>query len=369
MFGGQNQRILARPNTNLLFIRYDETFKMKDRLVPAAIIPAILDLAIKNRMNVEAILSRAKVDPAVVSHGGTFVSIEQQLKLFDAAYQEMDNPAFGILLGESVQYHSLDLVGQLVATSKNVQEALDELLQFKDLVTPFTTFTLSTKGGDASLIYSIDSTMVKQNLAVHHDVVAASIASIANAIIPNGLRLKKVCFIHTEPRYSVEYGRVFDAPIEFSCLRNELVFDKSLLQEPLLTSYPEYHDGVKTLAKEKLRSIESRESLSAKVAYFISRNLGIVSTQLEDVANHFNMTPRTLQRKLKQEDSSFVTLRDKCRHARALRDLSDPGVEIDALAESLGFSDTSNFYHAFKRWQGVSPGAFRKQALLERGLS
>ena len=93
---------------------------MKDRLVPAAIIPAILDLAIKNRMNVEKIFSRAKVDPAVVSHGGTFVSIEQELTLFEAAYQEMNNPAFGILLGESIQYNSLDLVGQLVATSKNV---------------------------------------------------------------------------------------------------------------------------------------------------------------------------------------------------------------------------------------------------------
>ncbi len=341
---------------------------MKDRLVPAAIIPAILDLAIKNRINVERIFSKAKVDPAIVSHSGTFVSIEQQLQLFDAAYQEMNNPAFGILLGESIQYHSLDLVGQLIATSKNVQEALDELFQFKDLVTPFTTFTLSTKGQDASLVYSIDSTMVKRNLAVHHDLVATTIASIANAIMENGLKLKKVCFVHSLPDYAEQYDRVFHAPVEFGCLRNELVFSKSLLQESLLTSYPEYHSGVKALAHEKLKSIESRESLSAKVTYFISRNLGVSSTQLESVAEYFNMTPRTLQRKLKQENTSFVSLRDQCRHARALRDLADPSVEIDVLAENLGFSDTSNFYHAFKRWQGVSPGVYRKQALIDQGI-
>ncbi|MCG8535339.1 MAG: AraC family transcriptional regulator [Pseudomonadales bacterium] len=341
---------------------------MKDRLVPAAIIPAILDLAIKNRMNVEKIFSRAKVDPAVVSHGGTFVSIEQELTLFEAAYQEMNNPAFGILLGESIQYNSLDLVGQLVATSKNVQEALDELFQFKDLITPFTSFTLTTKGQEATLVFSVDSTLVKDNLAVHHDLVASTIVTIANAIIPNGLNLKKACFVHSETPYADQYHRVFNAPVEFGCLRNALVFNRSILQEPLLTSYPEYHSGVKTLAQEKLKSIESRESLSAKVAYFITRNLGVASTQLEDVASHFNMTPRTLQRKLKQEETSFVVLRDQCRHARALRDLGDPAVEIELLAESLGFSDTSNFYHAFKRWQGVSPGVYRKQALSEQGI-
>jgi AraC-like DNA-binding protein len=27
----------------------------------------------------------------------------------------------------------------------------------------------------------------------------------------------------------------------------------------------------------------------------------------------------------------------------------------------LGFSDTANFYHAFKRWQGCAPGQYRKQ--------
>ncbi|MGB3622273.1 AraC family transcriptional regulator [Ketobacter sp. MCCC 1A13808] len=341
---------------------------MKDRLLPAAIIPAILDLAIRNRLNVETLLHSAEVDPGVLSHSGTFVSVEQQLKLFDAAYQGMNNPAFGLLLGESIQYHSLDLVGQLIATSRNVQEALDELFLFKDLVTPLTSFSLETLGFNAVLVYSVDRVLVKSNWIAHHDVMAASIFSIANAIIPQGLRLTKVRFVHTQPDYVDEYQRIFNTSVEFGCLRNELVFDKRQLSEPLLTSYPEYHSGVRARAKDKLKSIESRETLAAKVAYFISRNLGAAATQLEDVAANFNMTPRTLQRKLKLENTSFVTIRDQCRHQRALRDLSDPGVDMEELAELLGFSDISNFYHAFKRWQGESPGAYRKQALANRGL-
>lgn len=342
---------------------------MQQRLVPATLIPGIIDLAIKNRISVENIFASAKVDPALIGQSGAFLTFEQILRLFNAAFSAMNDPAFGIRLGESVQYHTLDLLGQLVATSRNLQEALDELFQFKDLVAPFTIFGLEIKGRNAVLNFSIDPTIIKKNFEVHQDVVATTVVTIANAITEGGLRLKEVRFAHQRPDYAAEYDRVFQCLISFGCVRNEIIFDRDQLQESLLTSYPEYHNRMQTLAREKLRSIELGQSLEAKVAGFISKNLGVQATQLEDVAANFNMTPRTLQRKLKLEGTSFVAVRDRCRHARALRDLSDPSVEIETLAEALGFSDTSNFYHAFKRWEGVSPGHYRKQALEQRGFS
>lgn len=342
---------------------------MHQRLVPATLIPGIIDLAIKNRINVEKIFATAKVDPAIIGNSGAFLTFEQILRLFNAAYQAMNDPAFGLRLGESVQYHSLDLLGQLVATSRNLQEALDELFQFKDLVTPFTSFGLEFRDRVALLTYSIDTSVIKKNLALHHDLIAATVVSIGSALTEGGLRLKEIRFSHSRPDYAEEYARVFNAPVHFDCLRNEIQVDREQLTEPLLTSYPEYHSRMQALAREKLRSLEMGQSLEAKIANFVSKNLGVRATQLEDVADHFNMTPRTLQRKLKQEGTSFVAVRDRCRHARALRDLGDPSVEIESLAEILGFSDTSNFYHAFKRWEGMSPGSYRKQALQERRLS
>ena len=339
---------------------------MKERLVPAAIIPAIMDLAIKNRLNMETILARANVDLSVEQQAGAFLSVTQQMRILDAAYEVTDNPAFGLLLGEAIQYHSLDLVGQLIATSQNIQEALDELFRFKNLITPFTDFSLTLNGSDAVLSYQIDSSMVTHNLQIHYDLVASTVVSIANALVADRLKINKVRFSHRQPDYLEDYQRVFGDCVVFGCDRNEILFDRGQLDQPLLTSYPDYHEGVRALAAEKLRTIESRESLSAKVSYFISKNLGTRDAALEPVADHFNMTARTLQRKLKLEHTSFVALRDACRHERALRDLADPGIDIDGLAELLGFSDTSNFYHAFKRWQGVSPGAYRKQVLASR---
>jgi len=342
---------------------------MKERLVPAAIIPAIMDLAIKNRLNMKTILQRAQVDLSLEQPSGALLTLEQQLCILDAAYGVMGNPAFGLLLGEAIQYHSLDLVGQLIASSKNVQEALDELFLFKDLITPITTFSLSTRGSLAILSFNLDPALVKQNPRMHAELVASTVVTVGNSIIPAGLRLRRVRFRHSRPDYMDDYQRVFGDCVEFDCDANELQFDSALLLEPLLTAFPDYHAGVRVLATEKLRSLENRESLSARVSYYITRNLGSSVVSLEEVAEHFHMTARTLQRKLKTEGVSFVELRDGCRHARALQDLADPRMDMDHLAELLGFSDTSNFYHAFKRWQGVSPGAYRKQVMSGQGGS
>src|SRR3990167_8005378 len=97
---------------------------MNHRLVPATLIPSVLDLAIRNRIHVERIFAQANIDPAVVGVSGTYLTLEQVVRLFDAAYAASKDPAFGIHLGESVQYHSLDLVGQAIATSRNIREAL-----------------------------------------------------------------------------------------------------------------------------------------------------------------------------------------------------------------------------------------------------
>lgn len=338
---------------------------MNHRLVPATLIPSVLDLAIRNRIHVERIFAQANIDPAVVGVSGTFLTLEQVVRLFDAAFAAAKDPAFGIHLGESVQYHSLDLVGQAIATSRNIHEALLELMRFKDLVAPFIEFSLELDRDFAVLAFNVDTLVVKTNLAVHHDVIATMAVTIGNALSGDNLGVKEVRFSHARPLYVSEYQRVFKVPVTFSHWRNEIRFTRQTLEEPLLTSYPEYHHRVHHLAAEKLRYIENGLSFSLKVQIYIEKNLGSNLANLEDVASHFNMTPRTLQRRLQTESISFAELRDRCRHARALRELADRQVDIDDLAERLGFSDTSNFYHAFKRWQGVSPGAYRRS--LESG--
>jgi len=53
------------------------------------------------------------------------------------------------------------------------------------------------------------------------------------------------------------------------------------------------------------------------------------------------------------------------RQQKATRWLADPDASYADIAERLGFSDTSSFYKAFRKWTGVNPGHYRQLILGE----
>jgi AraC-like DNA-binding protein len=75
------------------------------------------------------------------------------------------------------------------------------------------------------------------------------------------------------------------------------------------------------------------------------------------------MSPRTLQRRLRDEGTSFREVHDNARREIASDLLADPSLSISEVADRLGFGDVSAFDTAFKRWAKRTPGAYRRGIL------
>ena len=86
------------------------------------------------------------------------------------------------------------------------------------------------------------------------------------------------------------------------------------------------------------------------------------------VAKLLKTTPRTLRRHLRLQNTSFRELSDELRVHAALRYLRETTMTIEDIGFALGFSDSANFRHAFRRWTGKAPQDFRREPmrLLER---
>lgn len=76
------------------------------------------------------------------------------------------------------------------------------------------------------------------------------------------------------------------------------------------------------------------------------------------LAAQLHMAPRTLRRRLAMEGDGFQRLCDRIRCERAVAALRT-GCSVEEVAVRAGFSDSSAFHRAFRRWTGVSPGQFR----------
>ena len=83
--------------------------------------------------------------------------------------------------------------------------------------------------------------------------------------------------------------------------------------------------------------------------------------RIDEVALAVEVSPRTLQRRLKLAEISFNDLLNQEKAVIAKQQLSGEVSSISQIASRLGYSDTSHFDRAFQRWVGVSPREYRKQ--------
>ena len=82
---------------------------------------------------------------------------------------------------------------------------------------------------------------------------------------------------------------------------------------------------------------------------------------LGDIANRLALSERTLRRRLRVLGTSYNKILQDVRSLTAKEWLRDSNLTMESIAWRLGYTETANFRHAFKRWTGQSPQAFRRQ--------
>jgi len=83
------------------------------------------------------------------------------------------------------------------------------------------------------------------------------------------------------------------------------------------------------------------------------------SLSRDRIAEYFNITPRTLNRKLQQEGSCYQTLTETVKCNMAIDELTNTDKHISQISDELGFKEPQSFARAFKRWTGKTASHYR----------
>jgi AraC-like DNA-binding protein len=81
---------------------------------------------------------------------------------------------------------------------------------------------------------------------------------------------------------------------------------------------------------------------------------------VDEIARHTRLDLGALRRRLRREGTTLTDLIDAARCRIACADLLATNKSMRALAAQLGFSETSAFHRAFRRWTGTTPGEYRR---------
>lgn len=112
------------------------------------------------------------------------------------------------------------------------------------------------------------------------------------------------------------------------------------------------------LAREARPALSESGASTAAIAGLIRKDLGRTWT-LADVAQRLETAPRTLQRALSSEGTSFSDLVDGLRVEEAMRLLGSSELSVTQIGYVCGFADTSHFSRRFKKRVGRSPSQYR----------
>lgn len=171
-----------------------------------------------------------------------------------------------------------------------------------------------------------------------------------------------MCFVSSAPR-SYEYSPEDIASLELlaegvACMINQ---QQAHAQRKLTDQAMFAMGSVKTL-DEYLQQARLPEvyGVPARVVEVLQKRIGQAPLSIGHVAEELNLSKRTLQRRLQQQDVSFAELRDQLRFHYSIDYLIKQHLSIDSISASLDFSDRTSFTNAFKRWTGLSPSTFRK---------
>ncbi|ADZ71674.1 helix-turn-helix transcriptional regulator [Polymorphum gilvum] len=122
---------------------------------------------------------------------------------------------------------------------------------------------------------------------------------------------------------------------------------------------PNLYSIIEQAAIHELGSRTGEAEPLAKVAETINESLKAGTVSLETVASTLGMSPRSLQRLLETEGTSFRKLTESIRRSMAARYLRDTRLPMKEIAFLLGFSELSAFSRAVKTWYGVPPKSIR----------
>lgn len=317
--------------------------------------------AVLQGVDAAELLAAAELPPEELADEDAFVSPVVVARLFAAAERLTGDVDFGLHLAERALDAPVSNSLQYVCrNSRTVGEALERMARYHGLLHTAVQVRIEVEHDTARLVFRpAPGTVVPSRHAA--ETLLALLALRGRKELGPGFAVRRVGFMHSAPERTSEHARVFQAPVLFDQPCHSLVFDRACLDAPLPMADPALGQVLDRCLSQLGVGATAPARFADQVRQRITDLMKGQCPPVETVAARMHMSPRTLQRRLRDEGTQYAELLNDVRRELALRHLEEGRESISEIAFLLGFSEVSTFHRAFKRWCGQTPAEFRRQ--------
>jgi AraC-like DNA-binding protein len=327
--------------------------------IQAKAVEKIVRSAAASGVTADQLYQAVNLDPAVLLDPDNRIPFAQLVDLYEKAAQLTGDNNFGLHVGETVNPTAFDVVGYCALNSPTLGDAFARVARYHSIWTDGALFNLEHSRETSAIVYRYVDASISEHRQ-DSEMTLATVTALCRGVAAADFTPTAVEFQHDAPADISEHVRLFRCPIEFRTPSNKLHFNSSSLSLPIDKADASLCALLDRHAEELLAKFPPRDSLVDQVCSIIATELRGGDPSLERVAEQLSLTPRTLQRKLHEIGASHNELLDQMRRQLAMRYLREREMAICEVAYLLGFSESSSFHRAFKRWTGITPKEFRK---------
>jgi len=313
----------------------------------------------------DAVLAAAGLDSQQLRDPDFLLGFAQFDALFAGLARLTGRDDLGFDLGLALDRASHGALGLALSRCTSVGDMLLLIARHSRLMTP--SFVLEfRRGADAGeLLWRPASGMSAAMLHAFYDIHVVSLYRVLADLLGDRLMHYEAELPMARPRHAGRYRalpriRVSFAPQPLPEVRTR--FPAALLDLPLAVSTDEAAAAPDAAALVELsHRFGPSDGWSDWLRLMLREADGVQPTQAE-LARLLNVSAHTLARYLAKEGNSFRQIAVSVRHQRACGLLRSSTLSLAAISERLGYGDSSNFIHAFRRVEGIAPASYRSQS-------
>lgn len=332
-------------------------------MVLAAIVGSVVEAGGLLGLERGQLLERLGLDAADFADPDALLPLESYVAAWEALAAAPGSAEIGLRLGAM---SSPRLLGALGYAMVHAPDAITAILMFRrfrrlvsdtlapeiDLDEQRVTYHLVWPARIARIVQFADCAFAG-TLALLHDLAG----------LPKGTPLAVEAWYQCARPEGQDRARVLGCPVRFGAPETRFVLERRLLEQPLPRSHAGLFDYLERHASTVLARLPADGRVSVRVRRLITEGLRSGEPSPKEIGKKLSLSERTLQRRLREEQTTFAELLDGTRRELAQLYVAEPAVAAYEVAFLLGYSEPSAFHRAFRRWTGVTPQEFRRRRL------
>ncbi|MCP4875010.1 MAG: AraC family transcriptional regulator [Gammaproteobacteria bacterium] len=306
-----------------------------------------------------ALFRQAGLDYSHLNEPGARYSYTAVYRLWELAAASIPDPCLGMRVASLWHPTTIHALGYSWMASYNLDEAYRRIVRFGRFLNSATNAVLKIHESEHAYGLLLGTSVLNHEAPqVGQEAGLALILNMSHAAYGTGFRPVSVSVRRALPDCVDRFCGFFDAPVDFLQDRNAIWFDPAQVQEPLATANPELVRINDQIVIDYLARMDSNDVVT-RVRSKITERLPTGRIDEAEIASAINLSQRSLQRRLGEQDLSFVRLLENTRRDLSREYVRDPQRSINEVAYLLGFTEPGNFSRAFKRWYGKTPSEYR----------